>query len=149
MSLDVVLLILRVVIAIALYAFLGVLVILLWQDIYHSAGQTGKDKTISSAQLVVVGCDESVPLELGRAYPLRPHTIIGRAPTSTIIIPDSFASTEHAHIVLRNGQWWIDDRQSRNGTTVNDITITQPVVISSGDVIGVGRVEFKMELASA
>ena len=53
---------------------------------------------------------------------------------------DDYASGEHALVALRSGQWWLEDRQSRNGTMINGMPITQPVIITDGDIIGVGSV---------
>jgi hypothetical protein len=79
-------------------------------------------------------------------YPLLPVTTIGRAPTNAIQLPDSFASTHHALLALRSGQWWLEDRESRNGTLLNGQILTGPTVVSAGDVIGIGRIELKVEL---
>ncbi|HEC24042.1 MAG TPA: FHA domain-containing protein [Chloroflexi bacterium] len=145
MSLDVVLLITRIAIALALYAFLGVLLALLWVDI-RAASEYSGEKPYPQARLIVIDCEE-VPLEPGQEYILEPLTTLGRGPTNTIILPDSFASTVHAHIILQKGQWWLEDRESRNGTTINGVPVTEPVVLSGGDVIGIGRVklEFRAE----
>jgi pSer/pThr/pTyr-binding forkhead associated (FHA) protein len=89
---------------------------------------------------------EDVPLEVGTAFPLLPITTFGRAPTNTIQLPDSFSSGRHALLTLRTGRWWLEDAGSRNGTTLNGQLLEEPTVISAGDVIGVGRVEFKVEL---
>lgn len=145
MSLDILLLILRAAIAISLYLFLGALFWMLWRDVRQMSEQMAAAQR-SLGRLVVMTCDEEVPLEVGRTFPLRPRTQIGRGPTNTVILPDSFASTEHAFIELRGGQWWLDDRGSRNGTTVNHLPVTQPMVLSSNDVIGVGRVQLRIEI---
>jgi hypothetical protein len=82
----------------------------------------------------------------GRSYPLLPLTSFGRSPTNTIAIDDNYASGEHALVALRSGQWWLEDRQSRNGTTINGMPITQPVIITDGDIIGIGSLCFRLEL---
>ena len=82
----------------------------------------------------------------GRLIPLLPLTSLGRSPTNTIPIHDNYASGEHALVALRGGQWWLEDRQSRNGTMINGMPITQPVIITDGDIIGVGNLSFRLEL---
>jgi pSer/pThr/pTyr-binding forkhead associated (FHA) protein len=82
----------------------------------------------------------------GTNYPLLKLTSLGRSPTNTITIDDTFASSDHAFVALRSGQWWLEDRQSRNGTTLNEVPITQPVIITDGDIIGIGRNRFRLEL---
>jgi hypothetical protein len=82
----------------------------------------------------------------GDFFPLRPLTRLGRSPTNNIVIDDSFASGEHARIVLREGQWWLEDRNSRNGTMLNGTLVNQPVVVTDGDLIGIGEKLFRFDL---
>jgi pSer/pThr/pTyr-binding forkhead associated (FHA) protein len=144
MSLDVFLLILRFAIIAALYIFLSTLLWYSWQDI-RLAGQQLQPDTKTAARLVVVECDPAVPLEVGIQFALERETLIGRGPVNTIILPDSFASSRHAVISIRNGQWWLEDQNSRNGTRLNGVDITGGVVISAGDTIGIGRVKLMFE----
>ncbi len=143
MSLDIILLTLRVAIALALYAFLAALLVILWRDMALASQQAREGKK-ARGSLILLECGD-VPLEVGRRYSLTPLTTLGRAPTSTIVIPDTFASTDHAHIVQRGGQWWLEDQHSRNGTILNEMIVSEPVVLSSGDVISVGRVKLRVE----
>ncbi|GAB4468725.1 MAG: hypothetical protein Kow00124_03190 [Anaerolineae bacterium] len=145
MPLDVFILILRVLIALALYSFLAVLMIFIWRDLQAQQIQHTGEAASLRDQLVVVEVDDEVPLEAGLCFPLKRVNVLGRGPTSTIVIPDPFASMLHATLTYRRGQWWLDDHQSRNGTTVNDVPITGTTVISSGDVIGIGRVKLRLE----
>ncbi|MER3459472.1 MAG: FHA domain-containing protein, partial [Chloroflexota bacterium] len=82
----------------------------------------------------------------GTVFPLQPVTSLGRAPTNTVALPDSYASGEHALLSLRGNQWWLEDLGSRNGTFLNGVLITEPVVASAGDIISIGRVQLKVEL---
>jgi pSer/pThr/pTyr-binding forkhead associated (FHA) protein len=40
----------------------------------------------------------------------------------------------------------LEDQNSRNGTQLNGERISDPTVVSTGDVIGVGRTQLKLEL---
>ena len=144
MSLDVVLLILRIAVAIALYAFVGAMFLFLRRDL-RSAGTQQSDSRRPTARLVLVQVEE-VPLEVGQSFVVHTLATLGRGSGNTIVIPDSFVSIEHAHIVWQRGQWWVEDRHSRNGTNVNNVPITEAVVLSSGDEIGIGRVVLRVEL---
>ncbi len=143
MTLDVALLVLRIAIVIALYAFLAALLLFIWQDVRAVSRQIGAGQR-AAARLVVVECGD-LPLEVGHEYPLQPVTTLGRGPTNSIVLPEPFASTDHALIVLRRGQWWLEDRQSRNGTLLNGVPINEPVVLTSGDVISIGRINLRFE----
>ena len=85
-------------------------------------------------------------LAVGATFPLQPITSLGRAPSNTVPIVDTYASAQHALLTWRDGQWWLEDQGSRNGTLVNDLQVDGPTVVSSGDIIGVGRVSLKLEL---
>jgi hypothetical protein len=137
-SLDLLLLILRVLIALALYAFLAALLFFIWRDV-NSAGESTSKRTYPRGWLVVAAC-EDVPLHIGQEFPLEPLTMIGRGPTNTIVLEDSYASIFHAQIVLSRGQWCLTDQESRNGTTINDVPVSEEVVLSPGDIIEIGRV---------
>ena len=141
MSFNAVLLLLRIAIVISLYAFLSALLLISFNELR----QMRKDAPrVPTARLIVVE-SEDVPLSAGDDYPLRPMTTLGRSPTCTIILPDTFASTEHARVMWRRGQWWLEDLDSRNGTQLNGIPVTEPVVLSSKDVIHIGRIKLRFE----
>lgn len=144
MTLDLALFLLRLLSGAALVAVLGVLFLFMWRD-YRSAVVQAEAKRRSYGRLSEVQQLDSSYVAI-QSYPLLPLTSIGRSPTNTIVIDDDFASGEHALVALRNGQWWLEDRQSRNGTTINGVPITQPVIITDGDIIGVGNMQFRLEL---
>jgi hypothetical protein len=145
MSLEVVLLLVRIGIALALYAFLALILVYLIRDVRH-ASQEAMPGRVAHGRLIVVKADDIAGMEVGRECPLYPVTTLGRGPTNTVVLPESFASTHHAQVVLRRDQWWLEDRHSRNGTTLNGIPVTGAVVLSSGDEIGIGRVLLRLEL---
>lgn len=139
-----VMLILRVLLAVALYAFLGALLWMLWQDV-RATGQASLARTRPLGRLVIL--ETTLPgLALGATFPLLPVTSLGRAPTNTVSLPDDTASLEHALLHLRDGQWWLEDLGSRNGTCLNDAALATPSPVMAGDVVGVGRTKLKLEL---
>jgi hypothetical protein len=145
---EVTLLILRIALIILLYAFLGLIVVLLWRDLRGAAvNQTAPIARERPARLVVA--DGVDGLEAGTVFRLKPYTSIGRAPSNTIELPDTYCSAEHALVVWRNNQWWIEDRDSRNGTLLNDLSVETAIILGSGDVIRVGRVRLKFEVEDA
>jgi len=95
----------------------------------------------------LVALDGADGLAANTAYSLKPYTSIGRASTNTIELADTYCSAEHALIVWRNNQWWLEDRDSRNGTLLNDLAVDAPAIISAGDVIRIGRVRLRFEMA--
>jgi hypothetical protein len=144
MSPEALLFVLRIVAGLLLLVFVGALLIMMWRD-YRAVSQEVASRTHRRGRLVVI-YGESTSLKPGVAFPLLPLTSLGRAPTNTVVLNDTFASNEHALVTLRGGQWWLEDRNSSNGTLLNGYRIQEPVVVSAGDVIAVGRVELKLEL---
>lgn len=140
---DILLLALRVLMAILLYAFLATVLVMLWRDLRQAT--ISREAARPGGQLVVLhAADEA--LAAGIAFPLQPVTSIGRSPTNTIPVPDTYASAQHTLLTLREGQWWLEDLDSRNGTLLNGVRISGPTVVSAGDVVGVGRTQLKLEL---
>lgn len=140
---DVLLLALRILLTILLYAFLAAVLLMLWRDLRQATG--GREADRPGGQLVVLRTEGETPAP-GTAFPLQPVTSMGRSPGNAVCIPDAYASTQHALLTWREGQWWLEDRGSRNGTLLNGTRISSPTVVSAGDVIGVGRTQLKLEL---
>ncbi|MBI5666569.1 MAG: FHA domain-containing protein [Chloroflexi bacterium] len=145
MSTDVILLLLRIVSGLLLAAVLVVLFLALWRDYSHVASGVAARRR-SYGRLVALRELDGHTVATGETYPLLAITSLGRAPTNTVPISDSFASSEHALVAMRDGQWWLEDRNSRNGTMLNDMPVTAPVVLTEGDVIGIGQARFRVEL---
>ncbi|MBK9751162.1 MAG: FHA domain-containing protein [Chloroflexi bacterium] len=144
MTTDAVLFILRLLAGVILLAVLAILFLVMWRD-YKSALIHVESSRRAYGRLVAVEELDGVQIA-GQVYALLPLTSIGRSPTNTITIDDDFASGEHALVAYRGGQWWLEDRQSRNGTTINDIPVKQPIIITDGDVIGIGSCRFRLDL---
>jgi hypothetical protein len=144
MSPALALFLLRLALAVLLYAFLGGIFYLLWLDL-RRAMAVAQTRERARGRLVLIACDLPSP-QVGEAFPLLPITSMGRASTNTISLPDETASLEHALITQRSGKWWLEDLDSRNGTTLNGQAVTMPTVVSAGDLIGLGRAQFKLEL---
>ncbi|MBN2303137.1 MAG: FHA domain-containing protein [Anaerolineae bacterium] len=144
MSAESVLLGLRLITGALLLAFMGAVLWALWRD-FRAAEHVALAGTRRYGRLVIVAAGDGGP-DTGTNFPLLPLTSLGRGPSNTIALDDTFCSQEHALVTRRGGQWWLEDRGSSNGTRLNDAPVQEPVVISSGDVIGVGQVDLRVEL---
>jgi len=82
----------------------------------------------------------------GTAFALLPLTSIGRALTNAVVLDDTFISSEHALLTLRAGQWWLEDRGSSNGTLLNGEPVSEPIIVSTGDVVSIGQIALRIEL---
>jgi pSer/pThr/pTyr-binding forkhead associated (FHA) protein len=64
---------------------------------------------------------------------------IGRAPESTLVLTDDYASTHHARLVPRDGQWLIEDLGSTNGTYLDKTKVTGPTPVPAGAKVRIGK----------
>jgi len=61
--------------------------------------------------------------------------VLGRNPECAVVIPVTSVSREHAQIVRLNGKFFIEDKQSRNGTFVNNQAINARTALKNNDRI--------------
>ena len=132
-----VLLAIRVVLSLVLYAFLGFLLLCLWKEI--QAHRTSESR---SPPAILVPAEGS---ESGIRHALIADNRIGRAADNSLVLHDETTSAHHARLFFQDGQWWLEDLGSKNGTVVNGVPLEGPLVVTYGDLIAFGRVEFRME----
>ncbi|MFN2138457.1 MAG: FHA domain-containing protein [Candidatus Promineifilaceae bacterium] len=143
MSEAALLLLLRLASGLLLFVFLAVLASFVYRDLQQSAEEVRASRQ-AYGTLRVVSSDASSAAE-GTVFPLLPITRIGRAAGNTIVLEDSFVSSEHAMLTRRERQWWLEDLQSRNGTILNDLRVEAPTVVGAGDIITIGSVQLRIE----
>ena len=136
-----VLLALRLILALVLYAFLAGALYILWQDLK----QVGKDD--SSQQVPTLTLTQHDPDGSERAYKFSdPKIVIGRDPVVDLNIDDKTISTRHAQLIYQHGQWWVEDLQSTNGTFLNLDTVSEQIVITDGDQVRCGRIVLEIAI---
>ncbi len=143
MSLPYLLFGLRVISALLLLAFLAGIAWMIYREL-QSTTQLLEQQDRQQGFLRVVG-SENGAATVGMVFPLHPETSIGRSQSCAITLDDSFVSNEHAVLLHRAQQWWLEDMGSSNGTLLNDIQVTEPVVISPGDIITIGGTRLMVE----
>jgi hypothetical protein len=78
--------------------------------------------------------------ERGSAYALDGELTIGRAGGCGITVSsDTFVSQVHARVFDRDGDAYVEDLGSTNGTSVNGTPVTEPTRLRRGDRIHVGE----------
>ncbi len=138
--------VLRVLGALILLAFFGLVAWLIYRDLRAATGGLSVSRP-RLGYLHVIDDTNGTSAPEGEAvrYPLLPVTSIGRAMSNTIVLNDNYISNEHALLTLRGQQWWLEDLNSRNGTLLNGVRVSEAMVVSPGDVIGLGDVRLKLE----
>jgi pSer/pThr/pTyr-binding forkhead associated (FHA) protein len=152
LSLDVFLLILRLLLIVLLYLFLMQVVIAITRDLRKtssvSADSSIKAQPVAAGHLVLVDCGPSTTLVPGTRFDLvAPQTTIGRSPVSTIRLTDAFISNDHARIWNRDGSWFVQDVGSTYGTYVNRQPASKPLPARSGDIVQLGPIQFQLKVA--
>jgi pSer/pThr/pTyr-binding forkhead associated (FHA) protein len=73
-----------------------------------------------------------------------PEALIGRGVHCEIVITTPLVSRQHAKIKTSEYGASIEDLGSRNGTYVNDVALTEPVILQLGDKITIGDVSLEL-----
>jgi len=74
----------------------------------------------------------------GRGFPLGDELTIGRAAGCSVTLDDTYVSQIHARLFSRDGQYFVEDLGSTNGTYLNRARVSGPMVIRPGDRLQVG-----------
>ena len=84
--------------------------------------------------------------ELGRRCTLAEEsTTIGRAPRCTHTINDPEISRVHIQILHKNGEYWMEDTESTNGTLVNGKALRSHQ-LEAGDILRIGNTTMKFQV---
>jgi pSer/pThr/pTyr-binding forkhead associated (FHA) protein len=134
---------LRLIMALALYSFLGWAIYLLWRDINRQG------KSIAGRRVPNIGITmQPASGNQTEMHFSQPELIMGRDPGCDIpILGDDTVSTRHAQLSYHHGQWWVKDLASTNGTLLNQTQIKMPTVITSGDEIKCGNVQLLVNIS--
>lgn len=83
----------------------------------------------------------------GTSVPVEPVINLGRAADSTLLLDDDYASARHARLVQQDPTTWLlSDLGSTNGTYVNGKRATEPLQVTVGDVVRIGKTLMRLEI---
>ena len=112
--LAVLILITRFILLLVLLSFLGWAIYTLWRELkFQSDSMTSKKIPWISVFSERESTDQ-------KQIFTKPDLRIGRDPACEIQLSDDTVSNQHARLLYRNKQWWIEDLLSTNGTFLND-----------------------------
>ncbi len=145
MSFDVLLLVLRIGFLVLLYVFLVGVVKVAWRGLRKTAET--REAVVAPSSLVrlrvVSGGRNGLT---NQAFDLWSSATLGRAPDNTIVLPDPSVSAHHAAVRQEQGQWWVEDLGSTNGTAVNESWLRGASPLYPGDVVRLGEVLLRLEV---
>jgi pSer/pThr/pTyr-binding forkhead associated (FHA) protein len=128
---------LRLLLTVCLYAFLVWGLVSLWRDIKLQSALLSA-RLVPPVSLAII--------QRGQASQLRrfiqPEVTIGRDPACECPVEDNSISARHARLSYHHNQWWLEDLGSTNGTLINQEKLTIPTVVVSGDEFRCGATLF-------
>jgi len=134
-------LILRLLLAAALYAFLGWA---LW-TLFQEFKQQGDKLAVQKKPAITLYIKIERGQENVRRF-LQAEIMIGRDPNCDLAIMDEALSAHHARLAHHHGQWWLEDLNSTNGTFLNHERLTTSAVVITGDQFKCGNTVFGIQV---
>jgi pSer/pThr/pTyr-binding forkhead associated (FHA) protein len=134
-------LLLRLILAVALYAFLAWA---LWNLLREFKQQGDKLATQKKPDIFL-----SIQLGQGKESVRQfsqPQIMIGRDTKCDLSVMDEALSAHHARLTHHHGQWWLEDLDSTNGTYLNHERLTTPAVVITGDHFKCGNTVFGIQV---
>lgn len=125
---------LRILAAVALYAFVGWTLYLLWRSLQQEAVFLSSRQVTPLNLIIQTSGESSQNLHFTRG-----DIVIGRDPECEIILDDATSSAHHARLAYHHNQWWLEDLQSTNGTKLNNETVQTATIVVNGDTIQCGQ----------
>ena len=131
---GIVLLILRLLMVVALYAFLGWAVYTLWRDMKRQSD------LIEARKIPAINVLVEMEDQIGAHSYSVSELVIGRDQTCDLVLDANTVSAEHARLSYHHQNWWLEDLGSRNGTYLNLERVTTAAILVSGDELQIGQV---------
>jgi len=132
---------LRLILAIALYGFLGWAFMTLWQELKQQANTLSIQKQPGITIETKLGQDK-----VSKSHFSQNEVMIGRDTNCELSVMDEALSAHHARIIFHHGQWWLEDLNSTNGTFLNHEKLIVPAVVITGDEFKCGNTFFNIRI---
>jgi pSer/pThr/pTyr-binding forkhead associated (FHA) protein len=108
----------------------------------YRVGETGEIEPVEMEDVVASGAGLVIRAgggRVGETFPLEGERLaIGRRPESDIFLDDVTVSRDHAVLVRRGSDYWLDDCGSLNGTYVNRQRV-ESHRLQDGDELQIGK----------
>jgi len=134
---------LRILMAMSLYAFLGWVLITIWREL-HAQGTLLASRKIPGINLNLK-IRNHVP---SQHYFTQAEILLGRDAHCDMPLSDDTVSVRHARLSYHHAQWWLEDLGSTNGTRLNNEIVNIPTVVITGDQIECGKTMITITLGT-
>lgn len=139
-----VVLLLRLALAVALYAFLAWALWNLLRELKQQGDKLATQKKPAITLTVQINQDRQNVRQFSQS-----QVMIGRDTNCDLSIMDEALSAHHARLTHHHGQWWLEDLNSTNGTFLNREKLTTPAVVITGDHFKCGNTVFSIKVEDA
>jgi hypothetical protein len=129
-------LVIRILLSITIYIFLGWSLWLLWRDLKETS------RLVAVRNVPSIGLDngfEQLKFSIS-------ELLIGRDQACDFRLQEKAVSARHTRLTHHHGQWWIEDLNSRNGTFLNGEPVEEAMVLTTGDCVRCGPVEININI---
>ena len=131
---------LRLLFSLTLYVFLGMASLTIWRELQKTSVLLNQQK-VPVIQLKRLDFEDSGTNEF-----TIPNITVGRDDSCEFLVSDDTVSSHHARLSFHHQQWWVEDLNSTNGTSLNNDPVTLPTVIISGDELRVGKISIQLTI---
>jgi len=131
---------LRLLFSLTLYVFLGMAILTIWRELQKTSVLLNQQK-VPVIQLKRLDFEDSGTNEF-----TIPNITVGRDDSCEFLVSDDTVSSHHARLSFHHQQWWVEDLNSTNGTSLNNDPVTLPTVIISGDELRVGKISIQLTI---
>lgn len=136
-----ILLVLRIISIGVVYAFIAWALWVLWQDLRRQSYASAASQVIP----IVLRLESESEQNVFRFT--ASQITIGRDPACECFLDESTISARHARLSYHHAQWWVEDLHSRNGTFLNELAVSGPIVLTSGDTLRCGQRVLQVSIA--
>lgn len=137
-------LVFKIVIIGVIYIIIALALRIMYKDIKSGGRRVTVNASRKSFGLEVIEPGYSETLRIGSLIPIVREITIGRKEDNSVTIPDSYVSSHHARIYLKNTDYIIEDLKSTNGTMLNDTKLNNKACLKVGDEIQIGNSIFRV-----
>lgn len=137
-------LILRLALAVCLYAFLGWTLYTLWREL-QLQGIRIAGRRAPALDLTILRPGSAAT----RRVLQQTEALIGRDAACDLVLNDDAVSARHVHLSYHHGQWWAKDLDSTNGTRLNQSPLLIPTVLANGDQLECGHTVIIVSIGAA
>ncbi len=121
-----------------IYLFIFSIIRLIYLDIRGMGGIASDNKVY----LKLINRKDSLPFKIKEYYSIDETISLGRHGDNYIVVKDPFVSKRHFQITEDEGEYYLEDLNSANGTYLNGDRIFDVVKLNDGDIIRIGQIEF-------